>query len=236
MYQFATAGNVTIIIRAIAPIHLLGTDYQTNDVIAYFEHANFVFDFQNINKNIKASAQTLLSFNVMAPESITIQPKLITHNLFNFIAARKLLNTEIVAIPITTKMSADENGEILLQYLPTSDKELWIKNQNRINVDANVNYSNGLITNLVALENYLIFYYTYQDVIIAYSLEKVELPYFKIEILGKTNINGLSRDMLITIPRAALEIQDNLKFEADRLADLELKFHIIKGEASIVYY
>jgi len=33
MYQFATAGNVTMIIRAIAPIHLLGTDYQTSDVL-----------------------------------------------------------------------------------------------------------------------------------------------------------------------------------------------------------
>ena len=65
---------------------------------------------------------------------------------------------------------------------------------------------------------------------------KVEIPYFKIEIIGKNNINGISREMLITIKKVSLNVASVLEFAQNRLASTELTFNIIDADLDVIYY
>lgn len=237
MYQFDSSGNVTILIKAAAPMDLLGVSYVQGDVVAFFDNAYFDIQFTNNNKVVTKGPVNLLHFNTMSINSITIHPKAVSHSTYNFIAATKSQDQAIL-IPIKEEFTSDSSGNAFLTRIPSNTKPLFIKNvSTRLNaVGYSVNYSTGQVTSLANSTKYLAFYYAADVSLIGYNLKEVRTPYFEIEITGDNNTNGITRKMLLTIPKASIDINTLLEFKQETLASAELRFTVIDGEASIVYY
>jgi len=236
MYQFENSGNALILIKATAPINLLGISYQTGDIVAFFENAYFNLSYSNVNKVITQGPINLLNFNSMALDRIQIMQKTLDYNYFNFIAAKRSVDQN-TPIPVKESITTDNTGTVFFTRVPLNTKEVFIKNSSNVNITGyTIDYSTGQITGLANSTTYTAYYY-YQDVsLIGFELNKVETPYFKIEISGENNVNGVSRYLLIDIPRASIDMNMLLDFSRNVLAAGELTFRIIDGAANIIYY
>lgn len=236
MYQFETSGNALILIRATAPINILGVSYAAGDVVAYFENAYFNLAYANTNKVINQGPINILNFNSMALDRIQIMQKTLDYNFFNFIAAKKSQDGDI-DVPVKEQITTDNTGVVFFTRVPLNTKGVFIKNSNNENVTGyTVDYTTGQITGLGNSTTYTAYYY-YRDVsLIGFELSKIETPYFKIEISGENNVNGISRYIYIEIPRASADIQMLMDFSKNVLAAGDLTFRIIDGAANIVYY
>jgi hypothetical protein len=236
MHQYESSGNVRILIKAINPVTLLGIAYQIGDVVAIFENAYFVLDFVNNNKSVTQSSVNLMNYNVMNLDSIMIEPKNLSYSFYNFIGVKKLVDGNFFA-PQKEELKTDSAGTVFLTRIPTNQKELFIKNTSMENVTGyTVDYSTGYITGLSNNTNYVVFYYYQETGLISYDLEKIETPYFKIEITGENNVNGISRYMMIEIPKVSINIKPRLNFTQDNLAAPDLNFKVIEGKAKVTYY
>jgi hypothetical protein len=236
MYSYESAGNVTIIIRALNQINLLGTSYAKDDVVAVFDNAYFSLNYVNNNKSVTQGSKTLLHYNIMNLGSITIDPKSLTHTAYNFLAS-KSTDSGSMLVPIKETKTADNSGVIFLNYIPTNTKPFFLKDKDKKNVTGyTVDYNTGQITGLVQNESYICFYYRLQERLMTYEINEVSTPYFLIEIIGQGNINNISREMLITIPKAAIDIKTIMEFKEDQLTAFQLNFIVVEGIATISYY
>lgn len=236
MYSIESAGNVTIMIKAIAPTNLMGIAYQTGDVVALFDNAYFTLSFVSNNKQITQAVRTMINYNTMAAERIVIEPKSLTHTAYNFIAAT-FKDSGTIFVPIQETLTSDNTGAAFLNFIPTNAKSLFIKNTNKVNVTGyTVDYNTGQITGLAANTSYICFYYRPEERLVSYDLNEVSTPYFQIEILGENNINNISRKMLITIPKASIDIATVMEFKEDQITAIQLQFVVIEKNATIDYY
>lgn len=236
MYSYETSGNVTIMIKAIQPTSLMGVTYQAGDVVALFENAYFSLAFNDNNKQVTQGARTMLHYNILNLFKVMIEPKSLTHTVHNFIAS-KYSNSGNIYIPIKENISSDESGTVFLNRIPTNAKALFIKNESKENVTGyTVDYTTGQITGLAADSNFICFYYYQEERLVSYDLKEVTTPYFQIEIVGQNNINNISREMLITIPRASIDVSPTMEFKLDQLTAIQLEFVVIDGIATIDYY
>jgi hypothetical protein len=236
MYKIDNAGNVNIFIKAIDAVSLMGVSYAAGEVIATFENAYFALNFSNQNKNITKGPINILNFNTMAVESITIDPKSLNYNHFNFIASSKSADQNIY-VPVKESITTDSSGAVFLIRIPVQAKGVIVKNSSNQTVTGyTIDYGTGRITGLGNSITYTAYYY-FQDVsLVGFTLKEIRTPYFKIEITGENNINGVSRFMFIEIPRASIDIATVLDFKNDMLVAPEMNFKILDGEASIIYY
>jgi hypothetical protein len=234
--QFDNAGNADILIRAASNMTLLGQTYQTGDVVSFFENAFFNISFVNANKLITQGAKNLLHYNSMAPSSLTIENKSLKKSSYNFLAVSKSEDIQI-SVPVKESILSSNAGAVFLTRVPVNTKPLFIKNSNSQNITGyTVDYTTGQITGLANSTAYTCYYY-YQDVdLISYSLEKVETPYFHIEILGDGNVNGVSRKVFIDIPKGSIDVQSLIEFSRNKIASADIVFGIIDGKATITYY
>jgi len=236
MYQFESSGNAQILIRATVPTTLMGISYAANDIVALFDNAYFELSFKNNNKVVTQSPMNILNYNTMTIDRIRIEPKSLSYSHYNFMSTNRIID-ETIYVPVSEKLKTDASGIVFFTRIPVNTKPVFIKNTSLVNVTGyTVNYTTGQITGLSALANYTVFYY-YQEIgLISYELEKVETPYFKIEITGDNNVNGVSRKIFLEIPTASVSIQPVLSFTQDNIATTNLEFLVIGGKAKVVYY
>jgi hypothetical protein len=214
----------------------MGINYQKGDVVTVFEHAYFTLEFENNNKVITQSTKNLAHYNTMYLDSITIEPKSLTHTAYNFIAA-KFKENEKIYVPVKESISSDESGGVFLNYIPIENKPLFIKNDKRENLTGFVvDYQTGRVTNLAAEKDFICFYYREEKSLVTYELKEASTPYFSIEILGQNNINNINREMLITIPKASIDINTTFEFKEEQITAIQLNFLVIDGVATIDYY
>lgn len=236
MYKIDGGGNVSIFIKAIDTVKLMGVTYAAGEVVAFFENAYFALNFANQNKNITKGPINILNYNTMAVESINIDPKSLEYNHFNFIAGSKSVDQNIY-IPVKEEITTDSTGVVFLIRTPAQSKGVIIKNtSNEVVTGYTIDYNTGQISSLANTTKYIAYYY-FQDIsLVGFALNEIRTPYFKIEITGENNINGVSRFMYIEIPRASIDIATVLDFKNDMLVAPEMTFKILDGEASIIYY
>lgn len=236
MYNYESAGNVTIMIKALQPTNLMGVSYAAGDVVTVFENAHFSLEFTNNNKSITQAAKNLTHYNTMYLDSITIEPKALTHSAYNFIAAKFNKDSKIF-VPVKETIKTDTSGNVFLNYIPTNTKPVFIKDAHRETVTGySLDFDTGMITNLPAEVELIAFYYREEESLITYHLEEASTPYFSIEILGQNNINNINRQMLITIPKASIDISTTFEFTEEQITAIELTFLVIDGAATINYY
>jgi hypothetical protein len=236
MYQFESSGNARVLIRALSTVNLLGVTYAANDIVASFEQAYFTLNFLSNTKSVTKSPNTILNYNNMSIQSINIEPKNLSYSHYNFIATNKVID-EVIYVPVKEPLTADVSGNAFFTRTPIESKGVFIKDSTLLNVTGyTIDYNTGQVTGLSGNTNYIVFYY-YQDIgLISYELSEASTPYFKIEITGANNVNGVSRYMLLEIPRASIDIQPTLTFTQDNLATTGLKFTVIDGKAKVIYY
>lgn len=237
MYNFDTSGNATIIVRAISLTNLLGIQYAEDDVVAMYENVDYQLEFNYAgNKDVSVGSKNLLNFNSMSPKCIIIKPQALTHSVFTFLAAEKVADQN-VEIPIIERFTTNVNGEYFLNNIPMQSKSLFIKNDARVNQTGySVNYTTGQITGLTASTSYIAMYYIQQTVIVGYKMNKTETAYFKIELVANLNINGISKQMILKIPKVSLNISTPIDFESQSIAATSLDFTIINGDMQVIYY
>jgi hypothetical protein len=169
-------------------------------------------------------------------ESIDIEPKSLNYNYFNFIAASKNSDQQIY-IPVRESIKTDSSGTVFLNRIPNQTRGIIIKNSLNQTVSGYVvDYNTGLVNQLENSTSYICYYYFTDISLVGFSLQEVRTPYFKIEITGENNINGVSRFMFIEIPKASVDITTVLDFKNDTLVAPEMRFRILEGQASIIYY
>jgi hypothetical protein len=236
MYKIDSSGNVNIFIKATSNVTLMGVDYAVGDVVAVFENAYFSLQFANQNKTVTKAPVNLLNYNVMAVESIDIEPKSLSYSYFNFIAGSKSID-QTIYIPVKEEIKTDSTGVVFLIRTPYQTKGVVIKNADSEKVTGyTVDYNTGQITGLGTTTKYMAYYY-FQDIsLVGFNLHEITTPYFKIEITGENNINGISRFMYLDIPKASVDIATILDFKDNMLVAPEMRFKIIDGKASIIYY
>jgi hypothetical protein len=236
MYQFESSGNARILIRALTETTLLGVTYAANDVVAIFDQSYFTLNFMSNNKKITKLPNSILNYNAASVESITIEPKNLSYSHYNFIGTNKTID-ETIYVPVKEDITSDATGIAFFTRIPTNLKQVFIKDNNMSNISGyTIDYNTGVITGLIPNTKYVAFYY-YQDIsLISYELTEVSTPYFKIEITGVNNVNGVSRYMFIEIPKASIDIQPTLSFTQDNLATTGLNFIVIDGKAKVIYY
>jgi hypothetical protein len=237
MFNFDTSGNATVIVRASQLTNLLGLNYQENDIVAIFNNVDYEFEFNyDGNKEVTRGSKTLLNFNTMSPKCIILKPQALTSSVFMFLAAEKVTD-ENIFVPIVEQIRTDSSGAVFLNNIPANNQPLFIKNTDRENVTGfTVSYETGQVTGLANTTNYIAFYYISRPVISGFKMNKTELPYFKMEVIGSLNINGQSKEMLIKIPRISLNIATMLEFQSQSIASTSLDFTILNGDAEVIYY
>jgi hypothetical protein len=236
MYSIESAGNVTIMIKAIGTTSLMGVTYQAGDVVALFDNAYFTLSFVSNNKQITQAVRTMANYNIMAAERLVIEPKSLTHTAYNFIAA-KYRDSGTIFVPVQETITSDNSGTAFLNFIPTNSKLLFIKDSNKTNITGyTVDYTTGQITGLTVNTSYICFYYREEERLVSYELNEISTPYFAIEILGENNINNISRKMLITIPKASIDIAAVMDFKEDEITAVQLQFIVIEKNATIDYY
>jgi hypothetical protein len=236
MYKIDSSGNVNIFIKATSQINLMGVEYAPGEVVAVFENAYFALNFTNQNKTVTKGPVNILNFNTMAVESIDIEPKSLMYSYFNFIATAKSNDKEIY-IPVKESIKTDSSGSVFLIRTPNELKGVIIKNESNETVTGfTIDFNTGMISQLENNKTYTAYYYFTDVSLVGFTLEEVRTPYFKIEITGENNINGISRFMYIEIPKASIDITTILEFKNDMLVAPEMRFRILDGQASIIYY
>jgi hypothetical protein len=234
--QFDNAGNADILIRAASNMTILGQTYEVGDVVSVFENAFFNISFVNANKLISQGAKNLLHYNSMAPSTLSIESKSLKASSYNFMAISKTQDANI-NIPVKEQILTDNSGTAFLTRIPTNTKPIFIKNSILVNVSGyTVDYTTGQITGLPNATSYTVYYYYIDIDLISYTLEKVETPYFEIDILGEGNVNGVSRKLYINIPLASIDIQSLIEFARNKVASADIVFGIMNGKAIVTYY
>lgn len=230
--QFQMTGDVSAIIRAVAPCTINNISYDTNEVITSFT-ADVAVDFVDSN-SLARTDKNLLSKNDVFANTLNIIPKQLNDGLYNIIGKR-LSNTIIV--PGIKTYTANGDGDIYLN-LELDSSFLAVKNPitGALITGYTVDYPNGIITGLTADTDYKVYYYAKHDSITSLSFENIAIPYVKIELLGKGNINNESKSFLVNIPKVQINSAPRMSFDNSSIVSVILQCDIINSEEVELHY
>lgn len=229
--QFQMTGDVYVIIRAISAGAINGTNYQANEVITSFT-GDVSLSYDELT-TVVTTAKTELARNDVYASTITIVPKQLHDGLYNIIGKR--LSGDI-AVPVITSVTSNSSGQVFLNT-EMDDVSLIIKNDSGAIVTGyTVDYAAGTITGLANSTAYKIYYYQSKTPIASLTFEDVTLPYLKIELVGKGNINNESKSFLVVIPKAQINGAPQLNFSNDSIINILLNCNIINLNAVELYY
>ena len=230
--QFQMTGDVSVIIRSLAPTTINDTNYIANEVITSFT-ADVAVSFVD-SSSFARTDKNLLSKNDVFADTLNIVPKQLNDGLYNIIG-KKLLNDIIV--PGIKTYTANGDGDIYLNIeLDTSF--LMIKNPttHAVITGYTVDYANGIITGLTADTDYKVYYYSKHDSITSLSFENIKIPYVKIELIGKGNINNESKSFLVNIPKAQINSAPRMNFDNSSVVSVILQCNIINSDEVELHY
>lgn len=228
------SGNAMVIIKAADNYRVNNRNYIKGQVITTIKDASFLIDYNSLNKT--ALSKTLnLAFTDFEPRSLTITQKNINRSLADLLFNEKNTNAEF-NIPQVEYNKTDISGSIMLNY-PAKEDSIFVYNENRDLVTTFIAAENGLIEGLEPHTEYFISYYIKNAQLgTLYSVQKNQLPYFLIEILNEGNIDNTGRNMIITIPKASLEINPSLNFNSGEILGIPLTFNILDGKMFLGFY
>lgn len=230
--QFQMTGDVFVIIRALAPSQINNVHYNVNDVITSFT-ADVTVDFNDVMSSARTN-KTELSKNDVFANSLTIVPKQLHEGIYNLIG--KQLNNNI-KVPGIKTFTSNSEGEIYTN-LTLNESFIAIKDSSGDAVSGyQVDYPNGIISNLIEDASYRVYFYSNQSSITSLSFENIQIPYVKIELLGKGNINNESKSFLVNIPKAQINSAPQMTFDNSSIINVILQCSIINSnEVELHYY
>ena len=229
--QFQMTGDVYVIIRAIGDSTINGTNYLANEVITSFT-GDVSVGFAELT-SIANTAKTELARNNVYANTVTIIPKQLNDGIYNLIGKR--LSGD-VSVPVITTQTSNGSGEIYLNTEMDPDFLIIKDLQGTIVTGYSTDFAAGTITGLANTTDYKIYYYQIKTPIASLNFEDVELPYVKIELVGKGNINNDTKSFLVIVPKAQINGAPELNFSNDSIINILLNCNIINLNAVELYY
>jgi hypothetical protein len=230
--QFQMTGDVNVVIRAIAPTTINGITYQINEVITNFT-GDVIVGYED-STSLARTNKNELSKNDVFANSMQISPKIMNEGLYNLIGKKLPSNTKA---PIIKKETSDAQGKIFLNR--TLDESfIMITENSQVVSGYDVDYETGVISDLNADTEYRISaYQLISQTVASYSFENVPLPYFMIELVGAGNINNVSKNFLVRVPKASINSAPQLNFDNESIVNVILTANIINSnELELHYY
>lgn len=230
--QFQMTGDVFVIIRAIVPCDINNIAYEANEVVTSFT-ADVNVNYSDINSKITTN-KTELSRNEVYADSLQIVPKQLNDGVYNLIGKRLSGN---VLVPVIKSFESDVNGTILLNA-EISSHFILIKDAAGNTVTGyNVDFVDGTVTGLDADTTFKLYFYLVKTPIASLTFEDVALPYLRIELVGKGNINNETKSFLVNIPRAQINSAPQMTFNNSSIINVALLANVINiDEIELHYY
>jgi hypothetical protein len=230
--QFQMTGDVFVIIRAIVPCNINNLAYAAHEVVTSFT-ADVNVNYSDINSKITTN-KTELSRNEVYADSLQIVPKQLNDGVYNLIGKRLSGN---VLVPVIKSFESDGNGTILLNAEISSHFFLVKNEAGNIVTGYNVNYADGIVSGLDNETAYRLYYYLVKTPIASLTFEDVALPYLRIELVGKGNINNETKSFLVNIPRAQINSAPQMTFNNSSIINVALLANVINiDEIELHYY
>jgi len=229
--QFQMTGDVYVIIRALSNTTINDTAYLANEVITSFT-GDVNLSYAELTSVVN-TAKTELARNNVYADSVTIIPKQLNDGIYNLIGKRLTGN---VSVPVITTQTSNGSGEVYLNTEMDSSFLIVKDTAGTIVTGYTVDYVAGTITGLANSTEYKIYYYQVKTPIASLNFEDVELPYVKIELVGKGNINNESKSFLVVIPKAQINGAPQLNFNNSSIINILLNCTIINLNTVELYY
>jgi hypothetical protein len=229
--QFQMTGDVYVIIRAISAGTINSATYEANEVIASFT-ADVNLNYDNVG-TIANTARTELARNDVYASNMTIIPKQLNDGMYKLIANSF---SEDISVPVITTETSNESGEIYLNA-EIDPAFLIVKDTNGNKITGlTVDNANGIISGLSNSTGYKVYYYKVVEPISSITFENTSLPYLKIELIGKGNINNETKSFLIIIPKSQINATPTLNFDNSSMINIVLDCLIINSDAVQIHH
>lgn len=230
--QFQMTGDVFVIIRTIAQCNINNIAYQPNEVVTSFT-ADVNVNYTDISSSVRTN-KTELSRNDVYADSLQIIPKQLNDGVYNLIGKRLSGN---VLVPVIKSYESDGSGAIFLNAEISNHFFLIKDSSGDIVTGYTVNHTDGIITGLTPETDYKLYYYLIKTPIASLTFEDVVLPYLRIELVGKGNINNETKSFLVNIPRAQINSAPQMAFNNSSIINVALLANVINiDEIELHYY
>ena len=229
---FNTSGKAKILIKAASNGTIAGKNYVEGQVITKILDASFTINYESLGKSAVGKTY-FMGYNDFEARTLNIMSQNVNNTLADLLFTKKEVNVNYLVTELESQ-STDTNGTFILNNIPHSGTMIY--NSARDLVTGFTVDSDGVVTGLSSNTDYYASYKVQKQFDYLYSAGKNSLPYFSIEIQNEANVGNAGKNMVINIPKASLEINPNLNFNAGEITSLELIFHIINAEMFIGFY
>jgi hypothetical protein len=229
--QFQMTGDVYIVFRAIADCNINGKQYLNNEVITSFT-GDVTINYTDLSSIISTNKNQLAKNEVFS-DTMTIVPKQLNDGLYDLIGKRI---SNVLDVPFIRTVEANSSGEILLNsdFKPGS---LVIKDSAGLVITGYISDpTTGIISNLTPETNYKLYYYVTKNTEASLNFEDLNLPYVRIELLGKGNINNVSKSFMVIIPRVQINSAPQMSFDNESIINIVLNCTVINNEQTELHY
>lgn len=229
--QFQMTGDVHVIVRAIGNVAINGTDYIANEVIASFT-GDVSVNFGS-TQSVARTDTTQLARNDVYADTLSIIPKILNDGVYNLISKRIAGD---VLVPVIVTKTSNASGAIYLNS-EVSNTSFIIKNTTGTILSGySVDATTGTITGLSANTEHKLYYYEVKTPLTSVTFEGAILPYVKMELVGKGNVNNETKSFLIEIPKVQINGSPQLNFDNSSIINIILNCNIINLDIVKMYY
>jgi hypothetical protein len=229
--QFQMTGDVYVVVRSIGASTINGTNYTDNEVIASFT-ADVNLNFGTTD-TVATTSKTQLARTSTFAQSLTVVPKILNDGVYNLISNRL---TGDISVPVITTKTSNGSGAIYLNS-EIDSTFLIIKDSNNSKVTGySVDNAAGTITGLSNDTEYKLYYYEIKTPVTSLQFEDIAIPYVKMELIGKGNINNENKGFLVTIPKVQVDGSPQLTFNNTSIINVVLECDIINLDKVTMHY
>jgi hypothetical protein len=229
--QFQMTGDVYIVFRALTNCNINGNNYVSNEVITSFT-GDVSIEYTDLTSVITTNRNQLAKNEVFS-DSMTIIPKHLNDGLYDLIGKRIGSNVDV---PFIKTFKSNSSGSILLNT-EFKDGSLVIKNENGDVVSSySANSETGVITGLGNETDYKLYYYVTKPTEASLNFEDINIPYIKIELLGKGNINNNTKSFMVIIPKVQINSAPQMSFDNESIINIILNCNIIGTDKIELHY
>jgi hypothetical protein len=229
--QFQMTGDVFVVFRAIANSTINGKAFTANEVITSFT-GDVTLNYTDLSSLITTNRNQLAKNEVFS-DTMTIVPKHLNDGLYDLIGKR-IGNT--VDVPYIKTFTTNENGQILLNSEFKSGS-LVIKDHSGSVVSGYIaDPETGIITGLAGETDYKLYYYVNKTTLASLNFEDIHIPYVRIELVGKGNIDNATKSFMVIVPKVQVNSAPQMSFDNESIINIILNCNILGMDKVELHY
>lgn len=223
-------GKCRVIVRAFCDFEVNDYQYNKDDVLFIFDGVDIQFTYNEKIKDKTIGAKNILAFDVRKLNALVIDSASVDSDFIQLFTEKK---ADKFDIPVVEDNVLISGHKLFPVKTPKEDTKIyidgfgffpftWIENDNYAVIEDN--------DNALTDDTYNIVYYSEVEKPIFNINNNMILPYLKLEILGKGNINKEEGNVFISIPRASLLTRPDYSLVSSTVTAQNLSFKIIDDD------